>query len=164
MILANSFTLRNSYKLVFPHTATSYCLGMDYKEARLENLRLLVAEFGSMAAVARAADTNEKYLWQILNKVPQRGTARAVGDKLARKLEIGCGKPEGWMDAPHDAAMAPEDGALLEDIRAELQGRDVPPHVRQAIMTLLHTAPRKDGDGPANDDCEGNPAQRRPAG
>jgi hypothetical protein len=138
---------------------------MKVESVRLNNLRALIAELGTIAAVAKAAGTPASYLSQVLTRVPSRtGKPRDIGPQLARKLEIGCGKPEGWMDAPHDAAMAPEDGALLEDIRTELQGRDVPPHVRQAIMTLLHTAPRKDGDGSANEDCEGNPAQRRPAG
>lgn len=72
------------------------------KELRLENLRALVAEFKTAEAVAQRAETNAMYLSQILNGAKSStGNARGVGDKLARKLEQGCGKEEGWMDRPH---------------------------------------------------------------
>lgn len=29
--------------------------------------------------------------------------ARTIGDKLARQIEVLCGKDKGWMDDPHDA-------------------------------------------------------------
>ena len=75
------------------------------KELRLQNLRALVAEFKTAEAVAQMADTNAMYLSQILNGAKSSaGNARGVGDKLARKLEEGCGKEVGWMDRPHDAA------------------------------------------------------------
>ncbi|AWL07663.1 peptidase S24 [Massilia oculi] len=42
------------------------------------------------------------YLSQILNGAKSStGNARGIGDKLARKLEEGCGKEVGWMDRPH---------------------------------------------------------------
>lgn len=43
------------------------------------------------------------YLSQILNGAKSStGTARGVGDALARRLEVGCGKEVGWMDKPHN--------------------------------------------------------------
>lgn len=71
------------------------------KEIRHANLGLLIKEFGSLAEVARLAQTSEKYLWQIMNRVVQRNSARSVGDELAEKLEIKCNKPAGWMDEDH---------------------------------------------------------------
>lgn len=80
------------------------------KEIRIENLRTLVNEFRTADAVAQRAATAPMYLSQILNSAKSStGTARGVGDKLARKLEAGCGKPEGWMDADHS-------GDQIEDI------------------------------------------------
>lgn len=83
------------------------------KEIRTENLRALVKEFKTADAVAQRASTAPMYLSQILNSAKSStGTARGVGDKLARKLEAGCGKPEGWMDADHGLAAetdSPED-------------------------------------------------------
>lgn len=72
------------------------------KELRLENLRALVAEFKTADAVAQRAQTAPMYLSQILNGAKSStGNARGIGDKLARKLEDGCGKELGWMDRPH---------------------------------------------------------------
>ncbi|OQS41149.1 hypothetical protein B0T39_09320 [Chromobacterium haemolyticum] len=75
---------------------------MRVEDIRLDNLRTLVTEMSTIAAVAQVADTSPSYLSQILNRVPSRtGKPRDVGPDLARKLEQGCGKPMGWMDHPH---------------------------------------------------------------
>jgi len=72
------------------------------KELRLENLRALVAEFKTADEVAKRAGTAPMYLSQILNgSKSSTGTPRGVGDTLARKLELGCGKELGWMDKSH---------------------------------------------------------------
>ena len=74
------------------------------KELRIENLRSLVKEFKTADAVAQLAATAPMYLSQILNGVASStGKPRGVGDALARKLEVGCKKPVGWMDQPHTA-------------------------------------------------------------
>lgn len=106
------------------------------KELRLENLRALVAEFKTAEAVAQRAETNAMYLSQILNGAKSStGNARGVGDKLARKLEQGCGKEEGWMDRPHSAAalaelipearpvrgVAPDDPSLTQIMKVKLK-------------------------------------------
>lgn len=69
-------------------------------EIRLENLRLLVAEFGTQDRVADLANTQPVYLSQILNgaKDSKTGKVRQIGDLLARKIEAGCCKDRGWMD------------------------------------------------------------------
>ncbi|MGJ9420447.1 helix-turn-helix transcriptional regulator [Massilia sp. CMS3.1] len=105
------------------------------KELRLENLRALVAEFKTAEAVAKQADTNAMYLSQILNGAKSStGKARGVGDALARKLEAGCGKDEGWMDRPHGPAalmnlvpgampvraVAPDDPSLTQIMKVKL--------------------------------------------
>ena len=72
-------------------------------EIRHENLLLLVAEFGSQAEVARRAEIADVYISQILKRYPdaKTGRPRQMGDPAARKLEVGCNKPEGWMDNLH---------------------------------------------------------------
>jgi phage repressor protein C with HTH and peptisase S24 domain len=71
-------------------------------QIRLGNLLLLIAEAGSIAKVASRSDTSAAYLSQIINKAPSStGNARGIGDKLARKLELGMKKPVGWIDVYH---------------------------------------------------------------
>jgi hypothetical protein len=72
---------------------------MANNEVRIQNLRILVSETGSIAKVAKKIDTSPAYLSQIINGVKSStGTARGIGDKLARKLESGLHKPHGWLD------------------------------------------------------------------
>lgn len=72
------------------------------KQTRLENLRALIKEFRTAEEVARRAGTAPMYLSQIINGAKSStGRQRGVGDALAKRLEVGCDKPEGWMDLPH---------------------------------------------------------------
>lgn len=76
---------------------------MKIQELRLIKLKQLIAEMGSVAAVANAAGTAAAYLSQITTGVLlASGKTRTVGTQLARKLEAGCGKPDGWMDRLDD--------------------------------------------------------------
>lgn len=84
------------------------------KELRIQNLRALVAEFKTADAVAQRAQTAPMYLSQILNGAKSStGNTRGIGDKLARKLEEGCGKEVGWMDRPHRAEAVPFDENVM---------------------------------------------------
>lgn len=86
---------------------------MDYRECRKENLRTLVKERGSIAALVKEMEDrlrlesepppSEKYIQQLLagyqgerDKKP-----RDLGDKLARKIERSLGLPSFWMDSYH---------------------------------------------------------------
>jgi len=72
---------------------------------RRQNLQMLIDESEERTAVALAAKcgTDSSYLSQILTCFPMKsGNPRVLGTRLARKLEKGCGKPEGWMDQRHD--------------------------------------------------------------
>lgn len=70
---------------------------LDSKEIRRLNLRLLIAEQGTAAALADKAQTSAAYISQILS--PK--TKAFVGDALARKLESATKKQHGWMDTLH---------------------------------------------------------------
>lgn len=75
---------------------------MDYKAARRFNVLTLEAEYGSLEAIAKASErtlgqaeeaVTASYLSQI------KGGYRAMGDKVARKLErLRPELPPGWMD------------------------------------------------------------------
>ncbi|MBD3610607.1 MAG: S24 family peptidase [Gammaproteobacteria bacterium] len=76
---------------------------MDIKQIRLNNLRALISEAGTIASLARKSNTAPAYLSQILNSLPtSTGMPRSVGDKLARKLEAATNRAHGWMDRAHD--------------------------------------------------------------
>lgn len=73
------------------------------EEIRRANLAILVAEVGDQTNLAKLCNTSPTYLSQILTRFrKQTGKIAEVGSKLARKLEVGTGKPEGWMDKRQD--------------------------------------------------------------
>jgi len=75
-------------------------------EIRLSNFRLLLAEAGSAASLARLTGVPAAYISQIKNGIPnESGKPRTIGDDTARKMERGMGKKEGWMDADHTSIM-----------------------------------------------------------
>jgi SOS-response transcriptional repressor LexA len=76
-------------------------------QVRLQNLEILIAEAGSGLNLARKAETSGSYLSQVRRQLPTaKGTPRNVGDELASKLEQAMGKPDGWLDEPHEDLLA----------------------------------------------------------
>jgi hypothetical protein len=74
---------------------------MDIKEIRRENLESLLIKH-TVAYIAKTADVSPGFLYQILTDVKTRkGTVRGIGDKTARKIELGFNKQRGWMDERH---------------------------------------------------------------
>jgi len=74
----------------------------QFESIRLQNLEQLIHEAGSAVELARLCGTNSSYISQVRRQMPTKnGTPRGVGPDLAAKLEVGMGKPEGWMDEPH---------------------------------------------------------------
>lgn len=111
---------------------------MNRKEARLLNLKRLVAEYGSIVAVANASGTSEKYLGELINRTPSKsGKPRQMGDLTAEKIEVGCGKGRGWMDIDHNATQ-PIGGPALNSTEAELLRlyRESTPNKRRALLAV----------------------------
>jgi len=71
---------------------------MENKEIRLINLRRLLKEAKTAAALASAANTNPSYISQILSDKSKS----SIGNKLARRLETAGEKPKGWLDTLHE--------------------------------------------------------------
>ncbi len=78
---------------------------MSVRTARRQKLDVLIDEAGGVAPLARSAGVSEKYLRQILAgfQGPRDRKPRELGDRIARRLEAACGRPEGWMDEPRVA-------------------------------------------------------------
>lgn len=111
---------------------------MKIHEIRLENLHRLVSEFGSVADLAALADVTDRYLTDIIerNTYPS-GTVKNVGNALARKLELACGKASGWMDERHDPTQKrrSEDIVLSAEEQILLvKFRRAPLDIRRIIM------------------------------
>jgi transcriptional regulator with XRE-family HTH domain len=75
----------------------------DINTIRRENLLRLLKEAGTQERLAERCEVSHIYLNQIKNMRPDptTGKIRNVGNQLARKLEKGMGKPQGWMDTDH---------------------------------------------------------------
>ena len=73
-------------------------------EIRLDNLKLILNEADiRQAELCRRCDIPPSYLTQIIKRTKShRGRPRGMGDDMARKIERGMGKPEGWMDERHE--------------------------------------------------------------
>lgn len=76
---------------------------MDIKTIRIQNLGLLIDEFETAKKLSEKLQRDPNYISQLKNGI------RGMGDKTARMIEIGTGKPFGWMDVYH-----PEDQILVE--------------------------------------------------
>ena len=86
---------------------------------RRENLELLILEYGTMDALASAADTSSVYLSQVRRQAvdSKTGRPRQLGAQMARRLEAAKPhtKPEGWMDV----ARSPQDIEAIKKLIAE---------------------------------------------
>lgn len=75
---------------------------MTISEIRRENLRELLLEYKTIVALSEVTGVDQNYISQILSQSPTKtGKPRAMGNSVARRLEKGVGKPEGWMDIDH---------------------------------------------------------------
>ncbi len=106
-------------------------------EIRLDNLRLLISDFGTQDRVAELAGTSPVYLSQILNGAAdsKTGKVRQIGDPLARKLEEGCGKETGWMDNIH----LPPSYLTQKKAAALALMENMDPHQLEQAYKILHT-------------------------
>lgn len=75
---------------------------MSRQKTRRENLKRLIAEYGTISALAEVVDTSEKYLGQLIRETQHSsGRTRTLGDELADRIESACGLPQGWLDTIH---------------------------------------------------------------
>lgn len=72
-------------------------VNIENRQIRLLNLRKLLKEAKTAAALASAANTSPAYISQILSDK----TKGSIGNQLARRLELAAGKPVGWLDTLH---------------------------------------------------------------
>ncbi len=95
-------------------------------EIRLENMKKLVEEAGSVAELAkRAGYAQPSYLYQIINQTAiQNGKPKNIGGAMARKLESAMNKAEGWLDMNHGETLPlpPEDTETIRIDHLDMAG------------------------------------------
>lgn len=112
-------------------------------DIRRENLKLAIRELGTAAAVAETTGTSQQYISQILNCTLdiKTGQPRAMGSKLARRVEAALSKPQGWMDQDHvgiDAAVATPKSADSVTEVGPLSAREI-----DAVLALRALSQRR---------------------
>lgn len=116
-------------------------MGVRNDEIRLGNLRLLVEERGSTDELERLTEASAVYLDQLLDGARLKsGKPRKMGDEIARKLESGLGKPDGWMDSPQwQREPSPPDQIVLspEEQLHLVRIRRASAHARHIIKMVL---------------------------
>lgn len=72
-------------------------------EIRKENLGILVKTYGGVGKLADVLERSSSQVSQWLNssKASASGKPRRFNSDSARYIEDKCGKPEGWLDTPH---------------------------------------------------------------
>jgi hypothetical protein len=109
-------------------------------------LQILIHEFlvrqvalkGPKAALSRNESAFAKHVQM---KAPYLSAIkhghRVIGDKLARQIEVACGKPVGWMDEKHirpKFSSGLEEQNLIEDLRSAY--RENPEIARESILAM----------------------------
>lgn len=77
---------------------------MTISDIRKANLGALISEYGSLRALAEKLDhasTAQISQWKQSAPDSKTGKPRTINNASARKIEIKCGKPVGWMDVLH---------------------------------------------------------------
>jgi phage repressor protein C with HTH and peptisase S24 domain len=74
-------------------------------EIRRNNLLIAIGKLGTAAALSERAGVSAAYLSQIKNQHPEKttGSPRAMGDDVARKIEMAINESTGWMDNDHSS-------------------------------------------------------------
>lgn len=88
---------------------------MDVRSTRLKNFVLILeGEYqGNKSALAERLGMESSYLSRFFSPNPEH--RRNIGHNFARKIEQRTGKPDGWMDAPHDSPLPSEPVGHVED-------------------------------------------------
>lgn len=75
-------------------------LMMTIDEIRIKNLKQLISDNGSAAALGRKIGVSDSQITQWKNAYPEAKTKkpRGISDDMCRHIENACEKPRGWLD------------------------------------------------------------------
>jgi hypothetical protein len=120
---------------------------MDIDDIRRTNIRALEKEAG---APKSAADRVNMTYAQYINlrdgaKDPRSGKPRGMRKETAWRFEDAFGKQRGWLDQDHSTNHLPEpDRNFIHRIEQDVARHDIPDAVKQTILMLITSSPKKD--------------------
>lgn len=104
------------------------------QEIRVDNLRTLVSEHGSIVRLAEKIGKAEAQISQWLNsaKDSKTGRPRSISDDMCRLVEQKCGKEHGWLDHDHSDVGLEQFRQLPPEVRAWLMRQGNPSHEQKS--------------------------------
>lgn len=90
-------------------------------DIRAENMRRLAADLGGNTQLAERLKRSESQISQWINRSTNFGTGKPRGMRsgTARWIESQLGKPQGWLDRPHESDIIRSDDFAPHTLRAE---------------------------------------------
>jgi transcriptional regulator with XRE-family HTH domain len=112
-----------------------YWLSLMDQKNRVDNLRKLIAEYGSQAKLADAVGCTPSVISQLMTG------HREVGEKLARKIESGAGRPPLWLDKPQGTSGSDmkDDNASSDNQSFIQKYRKISDEDREMLDVLMDT-------------------------
>jgi hypothetical protein len=123
---------------------------MDVYHFRRENLRRLCRDEHD-ASISKMANRLDRQQSLISRWIGKTKNPKAIGSRMARRIEHEYRKTEGWLDVPHDVPGIKEEQAAydlpLDDKRASLSDEAVefaadfqllPEHTKQHLRLLIN--------------------------
>lgn len=112
---------------------------MNDQDIRRQNLKDLIADdFGGNASLlCRAINRSASQINDLL------AGRKSFGEKFARSIEPLLNKEPKWFDAPHSRGSAGADPGFIQSVSSAAADRDIPEHIKQSILTLISSSPKK---------------------
>lgn len=122
---------------------------MTIQDSRFANYKFLRKTFdsrpdqvglprhGALKRFCQSAGVNAQYLSHVENR------RKSIGDSLARSLEAGCGRPEGWMDKIHHPDAGGEPPSDFELQLFGLARRANRLATREALIRIIEVAAKE---------------------
>jgi SOS-response transcriptional repressor LexA len=97
-------------------------VGMNIKDIRRENMRILSKSVGGISRLADLLDKPQSQISHLIGSKPVKN----IGDKIAAQVEIAFNKPFGWLDHPHDASVVSVDASQRRGDKNSVLCQQVP--------------------------------------